>query len=319
MRDSKTHLKSLALIICIVFITTFYAQELPPVTIYEPQQYGAENQNWDIAQSQEKEMYIANNRGLLHFNGAKWKLYDTPNETIMRSVTVVEDKIYTGCYMEFGFWQANAFGTLEYTSLSKEIKEKLIEDEQFWQIISQDDWVVFQSLNRVYIYNSKEKTFKIIDSEATIVKMFKVEESIYFQKANKGLFKIEKGTSKLVSDDKILLNNTIVDIYQEERGLVLLTADNGFFILNNNTLAPWNTYLNANKSKVSIYSSIKLKDNKYVLGTISDGILCLNNEGKLIYQISQKNGLSNNTILSLFEDEESSLWLGSLPPGSVDG
>jgi hypothetical protein len=107
-------------------------------------------------------VYFANNEGLLEYNGSNWTVYPSPNETIIRSVKVVDDKIYTGCYMEFGFWKRKPNGLLEYTSLSSKIKNKLIEDEHFWNIINLDQWVLFQSFNRIYVYNTKEKTFQFI-------------------------------------------------------------------------------------------------------------------------------------------------------------
>ena len=136
----------LVFFIGLTFLQNF-AQELPPVEIYLPKQYGAENQNWSISQSKEKYIYIANNKGLLEFNGAKWQLYPSPNQTIMRSVNVVNNRIYTGCYMEFGYWQRNDIGILDYKSLSQSLNIPLIEDEQFWSIIDIDDWVLFHSLN----------------------------------------------------------------------------------------------------------------------------------------------------------------------------
>jgi len=94
---------------------TVVSQELPPIETFTPKMYGAENQNWSIAQYKEQFIYVANNKGLLEFNGAEWKLYPSPNETIMRSVSVIDDFIYTGCNKEFGFWQRNELGNLYYT------------------------------------------------------------------------------------------------------------------------------------------------------------------------------------------------------------
>jgi len=81
------------------------AQELPPIQNYSSNDYGAENQNWAISQSNEKYIYVANNSGLLEFNGAKWQLYPSPNNTILRYVNVIDNRIYTGGYMEFGYWE----------------------------------------------------------------------------------------------------------------------------------------------------------------------------------------------------------------------
>ena len=93
-----------------------------------------------ISQSDDAYMYIANNKGLLEYNGAQWKLYKSPNETIIRSVKVIGNRVYTGCYMNFGYWERNATGNLEYTSLSAELNLEMKEDEQIWEISELDKW-----------------------------------------------------------------------------------------------------------------------------------------------------------------------------------
>ena len=57
-------------------------------------------------------------------------------------------------------------------------------------------------------------------------------------------------------------------------------------------------------------SVYKLKNGGFAVGTISDGVLFLTNDGSLSYNISLNNGLINNTVLSLFEDKKGKVWLG---------
>jgi len=143
----KSSRKFVALTLLLVAQLT--AQELPPIVKFGSTVYGAGNQNWMAAHDKNQFVYFANNEGLLEFNGSNWTSYTSPNETIIRSVKVVGDKVYTGCYMEFGYWKRQSNGFLQYTSLSQKIKSKLIEDEHFWNIISFDHWVLFQSFNRI--------------------------------------------------------------------------------------------------------------------------------------------------------------------------
>ena len=299
----------LVFFIGLTFLQNF-AQELPPVEIYLPKQYGAENQNWSISQSKEKYIYIANNKGLLEFNGAKWQLYPSPNQTIMRSVNVVNNRIYTGCYMEFGYWQRNDIGILDYKSLSQSLNIPLIEDEQFWSIIDIDDWVLFHSLNRIYIYNTKTNDYKIIDSETTITKIYKVDESIYFQKINDGIYKIQNGKELLITDNVIVRNNEVVNIFNHNNKLLIETRQDGFYIFEKNNLIKWDIPANSLLSNISVYNSIKLKDNSFTLGTISNGIIHLTPQGEINYKINSTSGLNNNTVLSLFEDVDQNIWLG---------
>lgn len=285
-------------------------QERPPIQVYTPSDYNAENQNWSISQSREKYIYVANNKGLLEFNGAKWMLYTSLNQSTIRSVEVIDTTIYTGSYREFGYWNRNNYGKLEYTSLSKNLNISFLDDEEIWKIISVDDFILFQSLNRIYVFNKKTQYYSIIESNTTIYKMFKVNESIYFQSVKDGVYEIVNGHSKLISNHQILNENLLVNIFYHHGHILFQTEDNGFFRFENNDFKKWDISANNVLSKIRIYSSIQLKDKSFLLGSISNGIIHLTPQGDINYQIDQTNGLSNNTVLSVFEDLENNIWLG---------
>ena len=305
-------MKKLKILIAIIFAGIFnlQSQELPPINLFTPKEYSAENQNWSISQAQNNFIYVANNKGLLEYNGAKWHLYPSPNETIFRSVKVFNKKIYTGFFMDFGFWEKNNFGSLEYTSIVKAENIQMLEDEQIWNILELDGWMIFKSLQRIYLYHLESKVSKIINVENRITKIAKVEGVIYFQEINKGVFKIENGAAKLISNNLILKENILVDMFNKEGKLLLLTQDNGFFFLENGLVSKWEISSNAILENLKVYSAKQLKNNDFVLGTISDGMINLDNKGNLNYQIKQNSGLANNTVLCIFEDVDNNLWLG---------
>ena len=296
-------------ILLFLSISTF-AQELPPIVKYSPSNYLAGNQNWMISQGSDHFMFFANNEGLLEFNGSNWTLYPSPNETIIRSVKVIDNKIYTGCYMEFGYWKRQKSGQLKYFSLSNSIKDKVLDDEHFWGILQFDQWVLFQSLNRIYVYDTKQHNFSIITPKSNILKAFKTENGLYYQTFSEGLFEIENGTSKLLTSNPIILKNKVVGVFKSTNGLSILTQNNGFFELVNNSISKLNIDIDSNLQSSSVYSCQRLSDGGYVLGTISDGIFILTNEMMLKFHITQNKGLSNNTALSLFEDTDKNLWIG---------
>ncbi|PWB25529.1 triple tyrosine motif-containing protein [Flavobacterium sp. HTF] len=287
-----------------------FSQELPPIVKYPSTIYGAGNQSWMISQDDQNYLYFANNEGLLEYNGTNWKLYPTPNETIMRSVKVIDNKIYTGCYMNFGYWTRQSNGKLKYTSLSDTIKNKILDDEQFWNILKYDQWILFQSLNRIYIYDTKTKNFKIISPKNGVVKSFSTKTSIYYQTTNEGLFEIEAGRGKLISDNPILKKYTIVNLYSIDDGLLIQTQLDGFYKLTGTNLTAFKTDVDTALKSSFVYSSQRLQNGSYALGTVSNGIFILSASGELNYHISQSKGLSNNTALSLFEDRDQNVWVG---------
>ncbi len=304
------YLKNITLFFLLLFSGIVSGQELPPIATYLPENYGGETQNWSISQSDNEYIYVANNKGLLEFNGTSWKLYPTPNGTVMRSVNVVNDRIYTGFYMNFGYWKKNKLGNLEYTSLSDAIKDRLIEDEQFWYIVHQENWVLFQSLNRIYMLNTDNQQINIIESKAGMQSIFNVSGVIYYQDVSKGILKIEKGKPILITDFSISGNDEAINISKTPDGILILTNSNGFFKVSGNRTQKWNIPADSVLKTSKIFSGKRLKDKSFILGTISKGLIYLSPKGEIISQINQSKGLSNNTVLSLFEDIDNNIWLG---------
>lgn len=297
-------------IIFLFLCTHIHAQELPPITTFPPEEYQADNQNWMVSQNYDKHIFVANNAGLLKFDGAKWQLYGSPNGSVLRSVKVIDELVYTGCYMEFGYWEKDELGGLQYNSLVPKLKDSLIDDEQFWNILKVDDWVLFQSLDRIYIYNSVDESIKVIDSETRRAKIFNVGKSVLFQKLNEGIYKIENGEPILVSSDPVFKDHVLVGAFQIKKEILFLSENGGFYFLNDTGLHKWDIEADEELSLLNIYSSIQLNDGSFMLGTISNGIYHIDPYGNLINKINKEKGLSNNTVLAMFQDRDENLWLG---------
>ncbi|MGJ8547960.1 triple tyrosine motif-containing protein [Winogradskyella wichelsiae] len=301
--------------LCFLCVALFFniivdAQEVPPIQIFTPQDYNAEDQNWAISQSDDNFIYVANNKGLLEYDGASWKLYASRNEGILRSVKVSGDKIYSGGYMDFGYWIKDKQGLLKYTSLSKSENLIIKEDEEFWGIIVVDGYVLFQSFESIYIYNTDDESYDVIDSNYRINKMFKVDNTIYFQKTGYGIFKIEDGRKILVVSIDQIGNIELINVFKSGLGLLFQTKDKGFYYYKDGVLELWNKNIQDTFAHLSVYSSIRLKDGTFILGTIANGMLHVDQNGKELLKLDQSLGLSNNTILSIMEDSFGNVWLG---------
>ena len=286
------------------------AQEIPPVQNYQIIDYEAGRQNWSVTQSGNKNLFFGNNVGLLEFNGGVWKLYPSPNGTIVRAVHEKDGLVYSGCYMEFGYWKRTEFGDLAYHSLTKKLSIDLKDDEHFWNITSRDEWVLFQSLDRIYLYNSRDEQVKVIELVTPRAKIFNLSKNIYFQKGSGGLYSIQNGTAVLESDHPLFTKNFIVGLFEHEGRILIVTESGKFYLWDGEDINSWETdHLELGQNSF-IYCSTKLQDGSFVLGTVSEGYIRLNDNGEIIERINQEKGLGNNTVLSAFEDIDKNLWLG---------
>lgn len=297
-------------LLCFLLLYSMYycfGQALPPVAHFQTKDYQADNQNWAITQTRDNTLFFANGQGLLKYDGEHWELLGSPNNTVLRSVYAVGDLVYTGAYMEFGVWERSKTGKFVYTSLSK--NTKLIEDEQFWTISSLEGNVIFQSLDAIYMYDIQNDEISIIRAKGEITKMVILNNELYYHIKNEGLFKLVNGQEVLLNDSNIVKNSTLINVYTINEQLFVQTQFNGIInIESNKTFKP----LNADArmwSNLSVYSSYQKPNGDIYVGTISGGLLKISNN-KVVYNLNQNNTLSNNTVLSVFNDQSNNIWLG---------
>ena len=301
----------------IIYIVLFLSgilrsQELPPVINYSPNEYAAGNQNWMISQGDDENFYFANGAGLLEFNGQKWKLYPVPNNSIVRAVRTIDHRIYTGAYMEAGYWTRDEIGELEYTSIISRFPNGVHDGELFWDVQSLEGLVVFRSFAGIYFYNPEENEVFEFDlpENKPISGIFKVEDELFFQLVNGGLYTIQDQSYKPVIPQEKLGDKLIKYLYQEGDALKFVTASSGFFSWKNGELSEFNTKLSQSINYTTIFAATRLMDGTMVLGTVGKGICMVDQNGLKSYDFNQENILLNNTILSLFVDDFGNIWCG---------
>ncbi|MCF8273609.1 MAG: helix-turn-helix transcriptional regulator [Flavobacteriaceae bacterium] len=285
------------------------AQYTPYFQNYVLSEYNAGNQNWDVSKSKNGKVYVANNNGLLEYDGLKWNFKELPNKTIIRSVLAYKDRIYTGSYEEFGFWKRNIKGELIYKSLSDSIKEKISQDEEIWQIITYKDIVVFRSFFSVYLYYPTGE-IKKINPESIVLACNVVNDELYVSTLKKGIFKLAGDTLKPSIVNDIFNEAHIISINKYNDKLLITTSLQGCFLYENNKLIPANFEVNSYIKQHQLNHFSVLKNGNMIFGTIKDGVYLTKNNGEVIFHVNKENGLINNTVLGQYVDENDTLWLG---------
>lgn len=298
----------------ILFFLSFnaFAQELPPVVNYGPNQYSAGNQNWMVAQAENKNLYFANSTGLLEYNGENWNIYPVPNNTVVRSVKVVGGRIYTGAYMEAGYWERDELGKLKYTSLFPKFSGKIGDGEQFWEIEFLDGLVAFRSFGGIYLYDPSKDLLSKMENVAgqPVSGMFRIKDELYFQQVEKGLYKINNGKPELVIPYEKLNDLAIMHLYTVDDELCFVSGNSEFFSWDGKELTQFNTPLSNEIGNPNIFSALHLPNGGVILGTVGSGILQVSPEGRLVNSFNQENILLNNTVLDLYSDNSGNIWAG---------
>lgn len=286
-----------------------FAQELLPfVENYNKSNYQGDNQIWNIVQGNDNAMYFANNYYLLRYDGVKWEKYTLPNKTIIRSIMVDGDRIYSGSYQEFGYWYRKD-AKMYYVSITKEKKVFDVNDnEEIWKIFKFNDKIYFQSFNGIFVYDGKEikaKTFPFLISYC-----FVIDNQILIASVEKGIFRLTNGKIEKLNGLSLLENKVIHAIQKHQNKIYFFTKKSGVYVFENNVLSPWKNVLNDILKTANINIAQFIKKNKLIIGTANKGVYILDLNDGSYKNINRNNVLMNNSILSIGQDKENDLWLG---------
>jgi ligand-binding sensor domain-containing protein/DNA-binding CsgD family transcriptional regulator len=284
---------------------------LPDIVNYPKKTYAAGLQNWDIQQDKQGIIYIANNEGLLCFDGQYWSLYPLPNRTIARSVAVGDNqRIYVGGQDELGYFAPGPSGRLIYQSLTQLIPVAYRSFGDVWDIAIYQNETWLRTSSSILKFSGK--AFAIYKAPAEWGYMGICNNRLYAQDLERGLMLFENNAWRPVQANNPLPKNDVVTGLLQGQGdrLMVTMQKNGLFWLDKQTLLPLGSPLARQLKADRIYTTARIDDSRLALGTSNGGIYIVDNEARLVQQFSSKEGLQNNNVLSILSDRDENLWLG---------
>ena len=288
-----------------------YSFCLPELISYTRQAYDAYNQNWSIAQNPgSRFVYFANSKGLLEFDGNRWQLYQLPKKQRVRSVSIdKEGRIYTGGLGEFGYWFPGKRGELIYHSLVADIREKTFQNEEIWNILITPTGVLFQSFAFMYRYQAG-KSHRLV-TPGNILFLHWVHNRQLLGVIDKGLYELQDNNQfVLLKGSEFLGRETVNTILPMDNQDILIGTERAIYRYDGQQFHPFNTQINAFMQQNRLNRGIRLGPDLYAFGTILNGVLITTMDGQVRYHFNKKNGLQNNTVLALCQDNDQNLWIG---------
>ncbi len=305
------------LIVFLAFLGTFttaLADDIqsigvPYVQNYPKSSYLSGNQNWSIAKDKNGVMYFGNAEGLLTFDGKYWQQYKMPNRQIVRAVATAPDgTVYTGSFGEFGYWSYQD-KHLQYTSLVKLIPKAYPINQEIWKIYVLGKRVFFQSFSTIYIYENNKVT--VAKAPNAFLFLHQVRNKLYAEVLGKGLFELQGSSFIPLTGSEILGNTGVLSILPyKENSFIIGTAKNGLFIYDGLTFTPLVSAANSFLKTFQLNNGVRILNKYYAYGTILNGLIIIDENGKVVQRINKSSGLQNNTVLSLYADNEQNLWAG---------
>ncbi|PHK97390.1 hypothetical protein CGL56_16435 [Neolewinella marina] len=280
----------------------------PRTTSFSEEDYGAGSQNWDVAQSPDGVLYVANSGGVLRYDGLNWRVLTLPGRPTVRAVAWCGDRLYVGGYGEFGYFPRSGVGLGDYVSLSARLPARE-QGEEIWNIeVLAGGTVVFQSFSRLYWLRAGEEA-PTVEEPGAIMLGHASGDTLLLPVTGRGVVSyLPDGAATLLpgSDPG---GRAIVGLAGPAAAPLLATQDR-IYRYRAGRLEPWSAEADARLSGQQINRLRIMGNGEVAVGTIAGGVYCFDAGGRLLYQLSFGAGLANNTVLALYEDRSGNLWAG---------
>ncbi len=279
---------------------------IPYMQHYDPRDYNGRPDNQALVQADNGLMYIGNSNGVLEFDGVNWRLIKLPNNSLIRTLMKTESgRIFVGGFNELGYLEPDSLGFTGYRSIKSSLDSIYQNFNYLHNSFSVGKQIYFQSKD--FLFRWENETFKIWSPKHGILHSFLVNETIYLQQKDKGLYRLKGEQLSLVTNFDYEIRGILP--YEEEK-LLVATKEHGLFFLESNKIQPFpvpmEKYLQEN-----IIVQCRLMPNGWItIGTGMGGLVVLDQDGSLVHLLDKTSGLLNNGILAQALDHQGGLWLG---------
>ncbi|GAA4437755.1 triple tyrosine motif-containing protein [Pontibacter saemangeumensis] len=282
----------------------------PFIRNFSTDEFAGGIQSWGIVQDNREVLYVANNFGMLEFDGSLWTNYPMQRGTKVRSVhTSSNGRIYIGSQADFGYFEPDGVGKLEYHSLLDSIPEEYRRFDEVWRIYEIGGKVYFCTFKYLYAFQPG-KPLQVIVPGNPLEFSFKVNEQLYALEWNVGLSVLEGNRLRLLPGGEFFANRQIASVLPYGgKQLIVFTINDGIYLYDGNKATALPMANQAALQETIINQAVMLKDGTFALGTQNDGLYLMNKNGEVLLHLTRRDGIHDNTVHALYQDVHGNLWL----------
>ena len=276
---------------------------------YPKEQYQGSDQSWAFAQDKKGILYVANNDGILQFNGQKWELLSIPGQHYALYLAFdSRERLFVGSFNDFGYFQRDGSGKFQYHSLMGLLPDSLKSVRNISQVGVYEDTVFFKGPDHIYIYAGG--TIRILDGSGYLLRF---QKRIYFLDKG-GLhpynnleflppWSLEELHGSAITRIKEYISNTAL-ILDDKNRLWLFDPD----AAPGNQLHPFPKKLDNTLQGSRILTLLYLDDGHLAV-LLEKGLFIVDREGSPVNFIPNTALGTDITYSRLFLDNHHNLWL----------
>jgi class 3 adenylate cyclase len=274
---------------------------------YSPKVYGANPQNWAIAQDARGVMYFGNNEGVLEFDGVFWRLIRLTYGSGVRALAVdARGRIYVGGRGEFGYLTPDARGATRFVPIAVPKAEADFLD--VWNVVPTSSGVYFGTTFAIFFYSNSGQV-KVWHAKARFGRIFSAYGELFVTTTDAGVRRLqgEDFVAGPSGDADLVRSN--VSFAPGERPII--ASVHALFDFGLSEMVHFNNAASAYLRENSVWSVAQLSNGDVAVGTRTGGVVLLTRQGALERTIRKESGLASDFVNAIYEDRQHAIWLAT--------
>ncbi len=287
----------------------------PLVRTFTRQEHKAHAQFHAPFQSADGLMYFGNQLAVMEFDGRAWRVLKIPLPFTRALAPGPQGDIYVGDEEQLGVLARPDSGEPRYTSLLDQVPA---DAKPFGSVRDVRTWrgdIYFATDKNLLRYRERDRSFRAwpLAGEARN-RLFVAADRLLLLRQGEALFEFTGENLRRISAAPELARpgNAFVVAAADRASLLLGLGEQGLFQLAaDGTLTTYPTDADAVLRRSSVLTALRLHDQALAIGTVAEGVIILDAQGRLLRHLSREAGLPHATAFALAEDREGGLWVGT--------
>jgi signal transduction histidine kinase/DNA-binding NarL/FixJ family response regulator len=275
-------------------------------------EYAIQPQNWDILQDKHGIIYIANNGGIIEFDGISWRLITIPNRVARSLAFDNTGTIYVGGKDEMGFLNPDSNGSLQYRTLLQHLKDNQKDFSEVLRTHWTKEGIYFMTYKSLFRWNPGAKRMNVweTDQNHPFKASFFCGGKYFIHRVKTGLMHIVKDSLKLVPGGEAFTSEIVyMMVPYDTQKLLIGTDSNGLYLYDGIKTSPFPTGVDEYLREKQISHGIRISCGDFGLATRLGGLVIIQSNGRLKEILTKDYGLLDDTVWHVFEDFQGNLWL----------
>ncbi|HMQ60176.1 MAG TPA: hypothetical protein PKE06_05865 [Flavilitoribacter sp.] len=277
-----------------------------PIQNFTPSDYRAGIQNIDFAQNRNMTLFVANNLGVLSYNGIDWETHAFKTGKKKRSLAFDEhtNRLYFGSQGDFGYFDQD----WHYVSLTERIPASSRDFDEVWDVFLIQSNVYFCTFQGIYVYDGR--SIAAIKNDEGFYRSFQAGGKLFAQSRRGEVYEVKDKTLLSVTFSQNQGNETIAGIIPQDEGYLIFYNSGKIELASAFGVALKYEGLMAALQGKYVNHILQLSDTRLAISTQTAGLFLFDLQSQSLENITTRDGLLSNVCLRTFQDFAGNLWVG---------